>query len=310
MQIIGDEHGSITHLGERECSAQRRNQKVVEIAPAPTLNEELRQSMIEAAVRFAQAQNYQSLGTFEFLLDTSGSGFEFVFIEANARLQVEHTVTEEVTGVDLVQSQIRVAGGESLSDLDLADPATPRGFAIQARVNLETLSADGSVLPSAGTLTAYEPPSGPGVRVDGFGYNGYQTSTAFDSLLAKVIVSTKAGNFAAACAKAGRALTEFRIEGLSANTDFLQNILSHADFVEASIHTRWVDENMQTLAAPSGQRNRFVSAQQGGAGDGFAGARVALELDHLDRQPHISSHAAHANRPRRGADRCRELGLA
>ena len=274
VQIIGDEHGSITHLGERECSAQRRNQKVVEIAPAPALDEELRQRMIEAAVRFAQAQNYQSLGTFEFLLDTSGSGSEFVFIEANARLQVEHTVTEEVTGVDLVQSQIRVAGGESLSDLDLADPATPRGFAIQARVNLETLGADGSVLPSAGTLTAYEPPSGPGVRVDGFGYNGYQTSTAFDSLLAKVIVSTKADNFAAACAKAGRALTEFRIEGLSANTDFLQNILSHTDFVEASIHTRWVDENMQTLASPSGQRNRYVSAQQGEPGDGFAGARV------------------------------------
>ena len=272
VQIIGDEHGSITHLGERECSAQRRNQKVVEIAPAPALNEELRQSMIEA-VRFAQAQNHQSLGTFE-LADASGDSSGFVFIEANARLQVEHTVTEEVTGVDLVQSQIRVAGGESLANLGLAEPAKPCGFAIQARVNLETLSADGSVLPSAGTLSAYDPPSGPGVRVDGFGYNGYQTSTAFDSLLAKVIVSTKAGDFAAACAKAGRALTEFRIEGLSANTDFLQNILSHADFIEASIHTRWVDENMQTLAAPSRQRNRYVSAHQGESGDGFAGARV------------------------------------
>ena len=105
-----------------------------------------------------------------------------MFIEANARLQVEHTVTEEVTGIDLVQSQIRVAGGESLSNLGLVNPVKPRGFAIQARVNLETLSVDGSVLPSAGTLIAYDPPSGPGVRVDGFGYNGYQTSTAFDSL--------------------------------------------------------------------------------------------------------------------------------
>ena len=168
---------------------------------------------------------------FRILVNARDGGSDFVFIEANARLQVEHTVTEAVTGVDLVQSQIRVACGESLADLDLADPVKPRGYAIQARVNLETLSADGSVLPSSGTLTAYEPPSGPGVRVDGFGYNGYQTSTAFDSLLAKVIVSTNADNFAAACAKAGRALTEFRIEGLSANTDFLQNILSHADFI-------------------------------------------------------------------------------
>ena len=274
VQIIGDEQGSVTHLGERECSAQRRNQKVVEIAPAPALDHALRERMIEAAVRFAKAQNYQSLGTFEFLVDARDGGSAFVFIEANARLQVEHTVTEEVTGVDLVQSQIRVACGESLADLDLAVPVKPRGYAIQARVNLETLSADGSVLPSSGTLTAYEPPSGPGVRVDGFGYNGYQTSTAFDPLLAKVIVSTKADNFAAACAKAGRALTEFRIEGLSANTDFLQNILSHADFIGASIHTRWVDDNMQTLAAPSGQRIRYVSAQQGESGDGFAGARV------------------------------------
>ena len=274
VQIIGDEQGNVTHLGERECSAQRRNQKVVEIAPAPALSHVLRERMIEAAVRFAKAQNYQSLGTFEFLVDARDGGSDFVFIEANARLQVEHTVTEEVTGVDLVQSQIRVACGESLADLDLADPVKPRGYAIQARVNLETLSADGSVLPSSGTLTAYEPPSGPGVRVDGFGYNGYQTSTAFDSLLAKVIVSTNADNFAAACAKAGRALTEFRIEGLSANTDFLQNILSHADFIGASIHTRWVDDNMHTLAAPSGQRIRYVSVQHGEAGDGFAGARV------------------------------------
>ena len=202
VQVLGDQSGNIVHLYERECSVQRRNQKILEIAPAPNLSNWLREELISASMRFARAHRYESLGTFEFLVDASGNGSGFVFIEANARLQVEHTVTEEVTGVDLVQSQIRVAGGESLANLGLAESPKPRGFAIQARVNLETLSADGSVLPSAGTLSAYDPPSGPGVRVDGFGYNGYQTSTAFDSLLAKVIVSTKAGNFAAACAKA------------------------------------------------------------------------------------------------------------
>ena len=137
VQIIGDESGNIAHLGERECSAQRRNQKVVEIAPAPALDDALRQCIIDAAVRFARKEGYQSLGTFEFLVNASGDAPEFVFIEANARLQVEHTVTEEVTGVDLVQSQIRMAAGEELEDMHLAQGAKPRGYAIQARVNTE-----------------------------------------------------------------------------------------------------------------------------------------------------------------------------
>ena len=301
VQIIGDAGGNVAHLGERECSAQRRNQKVVEIAPAPALDEQLRQRIIDAAVRFASQQGYQSLGTFEFLVNVAGNGPEFVFIEANARLQVEHTVTEAVTGVDLVQSQIRVAAGESLQDVNLHNGATCRGYAIQARVNMETLRPDGSVLPASGTLTAYEPPSGPGVRVDGFGYNGYQTSTAFDSLLAKVIVSSNAPEFAAVCAKTVRALAEFRIEGLSANTQFLQNILSHPDFVDGAIHTRWVDQQMQSLAAPSGERERFVASQGANQGDGFAGARVdtsdplALfthDAQMKNRQAEISQEAA------------------
>lgn len=274
VQIIGDALGNIAHFGERECSAQRRNQKVVEIAPAPALAPALRDRIIDAAVRFAAAEGYQSLGTFEFLLDTAGESDAFVFIEANARLQVEHTVTEEVTGVDLVQSQIRVAAGASLDELGLAEGAQPRGYAIQARVNMETLKTDGTVMPASGTLTAYEPPSGPGVRTDGFGYTGYQTSTAFDSLLAKVIVSNKAPDFSAVCAKAVRTLAEFRIEGLDANTGFLQNIIDHPDFIAGAIHTRWVDEQMQHLAAPSAQRHRFMAAEASQAGDGFAGARV------------------------------------
>ena len=190
VQVIGDLHGGVSHLWERECSVQRRFQKIVEIAPAPHLNPTTRESIVEAAVRIARDVGYSSLGTFEFLLDASdGSGERFYFLEANARLQVEHTVTEQVTGVDLVQSQLRAAQGSSIADLGLDDPSwlRPRGYAIQTRVNMETLTADGSVRPASGTLKAYEAPSGPGVRTDGFGYVGYQTSTAFDSLLAKVI---------------------------------------------------------------------------------------------------------------------------
>ena len=274
VQIIGDESGNIAHLGERECSAQRRNQKVVEIAPAPALDDALRQCIIDAAVRFARKEGYQSLGTFEFLVNASGDAPEFVFIEANARLQVEHTVTEEVTGVDLVQSQIRVAAGEELEDMHLAQGAKPRGYAIQARVNMETLNQDGSVVPASGRLTAYETPNGPGVRTDGFGYVGYQTSTAFDSLLAKVVVSSAGPDFSAVCAKMVRALAEFRIEGLKANTDFLKNIVNHEDFIKGAIHTRWVDEHMQMLAAPSPQRDRFVAIEPSQPVDGFAGARI------------------------------------
>lgn len=274
VQIIGDEHGAVSNLGERECSAQRRNQKLVEIAPAPALDSGLRDRMIDAATTLAKQEGYQSLGTFEFLVNSSATGPEFVFIEANARLQVEHTVTEAVTGFDLVQSQIQVAMGVSLASLGLDKPATPRGFAVQARVNMETLNADGSVWPGSGTLSAYQPPSGPGVRVDGFGYVGYETSTAFDSLLAKVIVAHNAPDFSAVCAKTVRALSEFRIEGVNTNIDFLMNVVDHADFKEGVIHTRWVDLNMAPLAEPSEARQRYVAMQPATAESGFAGAKV------------------------------------
>ena len=273
VQILGDVDGGVAHLGERECSVQRRNQKLLEIAPAPHLDEALREAIIDAAVRFAHTENYSNLGTFEFLV----TGDRFVFIEANARLQVEHTVTEEVTGVDIVQSQIRLAAGESIADLDLDDPAiaTPRGYAIQARVNMETLSADGSVRPGSGTLAAYDAPNGPGVRTDGFGYAGYKTSTAFDSLLAKVIAHSPSRSFDAAVNRLDRALSEFRIEGVDANISFLRNVLAHDDFTDGRVHTRWIDENVATLAADQASTQRFVSQQaSSGGADGFAGARV------------------------------------
>jgi|TARA_B110001469_G_scaffold23426_1_gene24154 acetyl/propionyl-CoA carboxylase alpha subunit/acetyl-CoA carboxylase carboxyltransferase component len=277
VQIIGDSMGNITHLGERECSVQRRNQKVVEIAPAPNLPVSLRDKIIRAAVNFAHQQNYLSLGTFEFLVDDSVSDDQFVFIEANARLQVEHTVTEEVTGVDLVRSQIQLAMGSSLIDLglDSNSPVTMSGFAIQARVNLETINGDGTVMPGAGQITIYEAPNGPGVRTDGFGYVGYTTSTAFDSLLAKVIVHEKSSYFKDVASKMIRAISEFHLEGVRNNISFIKNIISHPDFIHGNIHTRWVEENIAELTAPWDGPDLFVAATETDQQkDGFAGARV------------------------------------
>lgn len=285
VQILGDLRGGITHLGERECSVQRRFQKIIEVAPAQGLDPDIRAAIIDSAMRLAQRVGYASLGTFEFLVDTSGraGAAPFVFIEANARLQVEHTVTEEVTGVDLVQTQLQLAGGATLADLGLDDPDRfrPRGFAIQARVNMEKVSASGAVLPQSGTITAYEAPGGPGVRTDGFARAGYATSTLYDSLLAKVICHAPAPSIGAAVQRTRRALGEFRIEGLGTNRDFLSAILDHPDFAAGAIHTRWLDEHAKELAATAAAA---AAARQAGApapaapanaaGDGFAGARV------------------------------------
>ena len=287
VQILGDLHGAIAHLGERECSVQRRYQKIVEVAPAPNLPDQLRGEIIEAATRLAGSVNYANLGTFEFLVDVSDrdGGQPFAFIEANARLQVEHTVTEEVTGVDIVQSQIRLADGATIAELGLDDPriAEPRGYAIQARVNMETLGEDGSVRPGGGTLTAYEAPSGPGVRTDGFGYTGYTTSPMFDSLLAKVIGHSPSRNFEDAITRTSRALSEFRLDGVATNIPFLLNVLEHEDFARGQIHTRFVDEQIAELAAVDGERRRrFVelasaapdSEPEAAVTSGFAGAQV------------------------------------
>ena len=191
--------------------AQRRNQKLVEIASAPalTLGCEIERSTLRPHWQNKRVIKVSAPSSF---LEFVATGPEFVFIEANARLQVEHTVTEAVTGCDLVPSQIQVAMGASLASLGLDKPAIPRGFAVQARVIMETLNADGSVWPGSGTLSAYQPPSGPGVRVDGFGYVGYETSTAFDSLLAKVIVAHNRRIFQR-YARKRFGHSEFRIEG-------------------------------------------------------------------------------------------------
>ena len=153
VQILGDAHGAVAHLGERECSVQRHFQKIVEVAPAPGLDDAVRTAVVDAAVRFAASVGYGNAGTFEFLVDaTEEAGGAFAFIETNARLQVEHTVTEEVTGVDIVKAQLRLAGGATLAELGLDEPRAPRGYAVQARVCMESVRDDGAILPASGRL--------------------------------------------------------------------------------------------------------------------------------------------------------------
>jgi len=224
VQVAGDRTGVLA-IGERDCSLQRRHQKILEIAPAPGLSDALRARLYDAAVTVAATTRYRTLGTIEFLLEAGGE--DFFFIEANARLQVEHTITEAVTGVDLVQTQIRLAAGETLHAIGLTTTPPAQGFAIQARVNLETLTADGGATPSGGRLAAYEPPSGPGVRVDGYGYAGYVTNPNYDSLLAKVIV--QGVTLAHAAGRAGRALAEFRIDGVETNIGLLRALLARPE---------------------------------------------------------------------------------
>lgn len=280
VQIVGDNDGKVIQLGERECSYQRRYQKLIEIAPAPFLNNKLRNKITQAALNFAEHVRYNNLGTFEFLVDVSDDHHEerFAFIETNARLQVEHTVTEAVTGVDLVQTQIHLAEGASLASLGLDDFSIhPRGYAIQTRVNMEKFASDGSLLPASGSLSAYEAPNGPGVRTDGFGYAGYQNTNAFDSLLAKVICHTTTENFCDAITRSKRALSEFRIQGIDTNIVILHKILDHEDFHVGNGHTRWIDEHMTELLStttPPPQRHIVVDQRSPRVQDGHAGAKI------------------------------------
>lgn len=260
VQIVGDGGAEPVHLWERECSVQRRNQKLLEIAPSPTLSEGMRQQLLDAAQRIAAKVGYRGLGTFEFLVDADES--HFAFIEANPRLQVEHTVTEEVTGVDLVQTQLRLFGGCSLAEMGLVsgrEPA-PVGYAIQLRINMETMSANGDTQPSGGTLATFEAPGGPGVRVDTFGYRGYRTSPHYDSLLAKLIVHSRGADYADAVGRAYRALCQFRIEGVETNIGFLQNLLQRDEVVSNTLHTRFVDQHMAELVGDGEHRRLHFSS--------------------------------------------------
>ncbi|MPZ31080.1 MAG: biotin/lipoyl-binding protein [Rhodospirillales bacterium] len=272
VQIVGDGKGGIVALGERECTLQRRSQKIVELAPSPNLGPALRKKIVAAAVSMAKSVKYRSLGTFEFLVDDD----EYFFIEANPRLQVEHTVTEEVWGVDLVKTQLRLAAGMPLAKTGIAD-AKPRGHAIQLRINMETMTEDGSAKPGGGTLTVFEPPSGPGVRVDTYGYAGYRTNPNFDSLLAKLIVHSPSPDFADALTRSERALATFRLEGAPSNVAFLRALLAHKDFRADKVHTRFVDEQAKALIDTAARLQTglyFQTAAAPSSGGRQAGARV------------------------------------
>ncbi|WP_394782049.1 carboxyl transferase domain-containing protein [Undibacterium sp.] len=248
IQVAGDGH-HVMALGDRECTLQRRFQKLVEIAPSPSLTAELRGRITDAALALARQVSYSSLGTFEFLVDEDSTDLPFVFMEANPRLQVEHTVTEEVTGIDLVQLQIRIAAGDTLADcgLDPAAPPVQQGYAIQMRINAETLDAQGNAHASSGSLQRFDMPSGPGVRVDTHGYAGYTPSSHYDTLLAKLIVSSRSTLFSDAARRARRVLDECSIAGVSTSLPLLRALLDRPEFAPHHVHTRFVEEHLQQL---------------------------------------------------------------
>ena len=233
VQILADNHGNVIHLGERDCSTQRRHQKLIEEAPCPVLNDGLRTAMGEAAVRLARGANYVNAGTVEFLLDSNG---DFFFMEMNSRLQVEHPVTEAVTGVDIVKEQIRIAAGEPLSFTQ--DDIVIRGHAIECRINAEDPGRN--FRPSPGRVGLYVPPGGPGVRVDSHLFSNYMIPSHYDSMVAKLIVHR--GTREEAIETTERALSEYLIEGIKTTIPLYQRILRHADFRAGDIDTGFIDQ--------------------------------------------------------------------
>ncbi|HNV75076.1 MAG: acetyl-CoA carboxylase biotin carboxylase subunit [Gemmatimonadetes bacterium] len=242
FQILGDKHGNVIHLGERDCSVQRRHQKLIEEAPSPAMTPELRARMGEAAVRGAKAIDYVGAGTIEMLLDEDGS---FFFMEMNTRIQVEHPVTEQLTGVDLVKEQIRVAAGEPLSVLELPPL---RGHVIECRVNAEDPSR--GFQPSPGRIDVFHPPGGPGVRLDTHVYAGYTVPPYYDSLLAKLIVQGR--DRAEALRRMQLALESFIIEGVTTTAPFLARVMVNKGFQAGQVDTKWLEREIGGILKEGG----------------------------------------------------------
>ncbi|GGJ62421.1 acetyl-CoA carboxylase biotin carboxylase subunit [Anoxybacillus voinovskiensis] len=233
IQVLADSYGNVIHLGERDCSIQRRLQKLVEEAPSPALDEEMRKQMGEAAVKAAKAVNYTGAGTVEFIFDHKAK--KFYFMEMNTRIQVEHPVTELITGVDLIKEQIRVASGEKLSLTQ--DEVTFNGWAIECRINAE--NPEKNFMPSPGRIQMYLPPGGLGVRVDSAAYPGYTIPPYYDSMIAKLIVHAPTREEAIARMK--RALSEFIIEGIHTTIPFHLKLLEHEKFVQGDFNTKFLE---------------------------------------------------------------------
>lgn len=237
VQVFGDSHGNVAQLGERDCSTQRRHQKLVEESPSPVLDEELRNAMCETALNLTRSMGYTSAGTIEFILDPQQR--EFYFIEMNTRIQVEHPVTEVVTGADLVAEQLRVAAGQALSL-----PSGPAsGHAIEWRINAEDPAR--GFLPTPGTISRFRAPQGEGIRVDTFVEEGHVLSPYYDSLLAKLIVHGR--DRTQALARSAQALAQFDVQGVSTTLPFHRRLVEHEQFIRNQVHTRWVEENLAEL---------------------------------------------------------------
>ncbi|MBT5837439.1 MAG: acetyl-CoA carboxylase biotin carboxylase subunit [Rhodospirillaceae bacterium] len=239
VQVLGDAHGSVIHLGERDCSTQRRHQKVIEEAPAPNISDEFRDNIRTAAVSLASNIGYEGAGTVEFIADQDKG--EFYFLEMNCRVQVEHPVTEMITGIDIVQEQFRIAGGAPLSYAQ--SDVTINGHAIECRINAEIAAED--FRPSPGTITAWQPPEGPGIRLDSHCYEGYTVPMFYDSLLAKLIVTGP--DRAQALAAMNEALSHFRIEGVGTTLAFLRHAIGDADFASGKVNTTLVDRLIREM---------------------------------------------------------------
>jgi pyruvate carboxylase len=297
VQILADSTGETVHLFERDCSIQRRNQKVVEIAPAPNLDEDIRQALYRDAVAFAKSINYVNAGTVEFLLDTEGErAGQHVFIEMNPRIQVEHTVTEEVTDVDLVQAQMRIAAGETLEQLGLRqDQVSLRGFALQCRITTEDPTQ--GFRPDTGKITTYRSPGGGGIRLDGGTVaTGSEISPHFDSMLVKM--TCRGRDFPSAVGRARRGLAEFRIRGVSTNIPFIQAVLEDPQFIAGDVSTAFIDERPHLVHAhPSRDRGTKILNwladvtvnQPNGAGAGAPDPSVKLPSIDLDVAPPAGS---------------------
>ncbi len=241
FQILGDRHGHVIHLGERDCSVQRRHQKLIEEAPSPAVTPELRATMGAAAVAGAKAIEYVGAGTIEILLDRDGS---YYFMEMNTRIQVEHPVTEMVTGVDLVKEQIRVAAGEPLS---VTGAAAARGHAIEVRVNAEDPARN--FQPSPGRIDTFHPPGGPGVRLDTHVYAGYSVPPYYDSLLGKLICQGR--DRAEAIVRMRVALEAFVIEGVTTTIPFLARVMENPRFQAGEVDTKFLEREPDLMKEPT-----------------------------------------------------------
>ncbi len=302
VQILADGEGNVLHLYERDCSVQRRHQKVVELAPAPNLDPELRDRICADAVAFAREIGYVNAGTVEFLLDPSSG--RYVFIEMNPRIQVEHTVTEEVTDVDLVSSQLRIASGETLADLGLAQETVRlRGAALQCRITTED-PANG-FRPDTGKITVYRAPGGAGIRLDGGTvFDGAVIGAYFDSMLVKL--TCRGRDLGMAVTRAKRALAEFRIRGVNTNIAFLEGLLSDPDFVAGRVTTAFIDERPELLhtRAPADRGSKILSYV----------AHVTVNRPYGEARPSISPRDKlpgcdlSAPAPRGALQRLRDLG--